>query len=242
MEKPADVDTQLGCALGLSGAVLAGDVLDDLVQKTLELAMLTLSGAHSASVTVMYHDRYQTSHATGPRARDLDGDQYADEGGPCIDAIRTGDQVHSTNTAWAAKWPCFAAAAAAAGVGAVVSAPLHDLADKPMGALNIYLDAPTDFNEREHLIVAALAAETEILLRSALDLLGAEAVQQHLRIAIASREVIGEAKGILMAEQHCSADKAFDLLRRASQRQNRKLKDVAEDLVARVEGRALEGD
>jgi hypothetical protein len=242
MDSVVRVDPGLGRALALSGAVLAGDVLDDLVQRTLELAVLTVGGAHSASVTVVHHERYQTSNATGTPAMALDGDQYADEGGPCLEAILTGDQVHITIVGSAAKWPRFAATAAAAGVGAVVATPLFDTASSRIGALNIYLDDPVILDEREHRIVNALAAETEILVRSALDLLGAQELQEHLRTAIASREAIGEAKGILMAEQRCTADQAFELLRRASQRQNRKLKDIAEDLVARVEARAAEGE
>jgi hypothetical protein len=62
-------------------------------------------------------------------------------------------------------------------------------------------------------------------------------LNDQLRQAVATREVIGTAKGILMQSQSCSRDEAFDILRRASQRQNRKLRDIAEELVERVESR-----
>jgi AmiR/NasT family two-component response regulator len=57
---------------------------------------------------------------------------------------------------------------------------------------------------------------------------------------VASREIIGEAKGIIMERQSCTRDEAFDILRRASQRENRKLRDLAEELVVRVETRKRE--
>lgn len=53
-----------------------------------------------------------------------------------------------------------------------------------------------------------------------------------LREALTSRDLIGQAKGILMASEGVSADEAFDILRRASQRMNVKLRDVAAQLVA----------
>ncbi|HUQ62598.1 MAG TPA: ANTAR domain-containing protein [Acidimicrobiales bacterium] len=55
--------------------------------------------------------------------------------------------------------------------------------------------------------------------------------QAQLEEALTTRDVIGQAKGILMVRQSCSADEAIDVLRRASQRANRKLRDIAQDLV-----------
>ena len=60
-------------------------------------------------------------------------------------------------------------------------------------------------------------------------------LNENLREAIATREIIGEAKGILMARQACTSDEAFDILRRASQRTNRKLRDIAVELVSTTE-------
>jgi AmiR/NasT family two-component response regulator len=56
----------------------------------------------------------------------------------------------------------------------------------------------------------------------------------NLSRAMEHRAVIEQAKGIIMASQHCGPDEAFDLLRRASQRENRKLRDLAVDLVERT--------
>ena len=58
----------------------------------------------------------------------------------------------------------------------------------------------------------------------------------HLKLAIEHRDVIGQAKGILMAREHCTADEAFDILRMASQRENRKLHEIAAQLADRAGG------
>lgn len=72
--------------------------------------------------------------------------------------------------------------------------------------------------------------------------MGASYLNEQLRQAVASREIMGEAKGVLMARENCTRDEAFDILRRASQRENRKLRDLAEELVLRVEDRNRRGD
>jgi hypothetical protein len=61
-----------------------------------------------------------------------------------------------------------------------------------------------------------------------------QALVAQLETALSTRAPIEQAKGILMGAERCSADQAFDMLRRASQRENRKLRDVAQDLVDRV--------
>jgi AmiR/NasT family two-component response regulator len=62
------------------------------------------------------------------------------------------------------------------------------------------------------------------------------ALAHHMQTAMASRAVIEQAKGIVMGERHCSADEAFQLLVKLSQRTDRKLRDVAQALVDRAAG------
>ena len=67
-----------------------------------------------------------------------------------------------------------------------------------------------------------------------------QAENAHLRRALASRPVIDQAKGILMAQHGCSAEEAFDMLSQASQRSNRKLNRIAEAIIAKGLGRRHE--
>lgn len=97
------------------------------------------------------------------------------------------------------------------------------IGERPIGALDLYADTPHSFEDEDR-AAALFATHAAVAFHAA-----RERVQ--LEQALSSRDVIGQAKGILMAQSHITADEAFDLLRRASQRLNRKLVSVAEDIV-----------
>jgi len=95
------------------------------------------------------------------------------------------------------------------------------------GALTFYADAVDAFGHNERLLAEAYAAVATLAVSAALAHLKAGVHEEQLREAIESRDVIGQAKGILMAREKCTADEAFEILRRASQRENVKLRDIA---------------
>jgi AmiR/NasT family two-component response regulator len=100
-----------------------------------------------------------------------------------------------------------------------------------MGGLNLYAHYPQAFNVIDRargLLLAALAA---LAFTSARSHEAAERRDATLHAALATREVIGQAQGILIERERITADQAFDILRRASQHLNRKLRDVAQTLV-----------
>ena len=129
-------------------------------------------------------------------------------------------------------------AAAGAHEGAVLSAALPGAKGDVIGTLNVYLAGSARPSETDRAILSAIASQTAAAVELAFALNSTEQLNENLRIAVAHREVIGEAKGILMAQQNCTRAQSFDILRRVSQRENRKLRSVAEDLVERVESRA----
>ena len=104
--------------------------------------------------------------------------------------------------------------------------------DEAVGALNLYSRDQHGFDTCEE-VALMFAAQAALALSNAGVRDATKSPAHHLSEAIASRDVIGRAKGILMAREGCSADEAFDMLRRASQRENRKLRDVAADMAAR---------
>jgi AmiR/NasT family two-component response regulator len=97
------------------------------------------------------------------------------------------------------------------------------------------------FDSDEQRLATEFARHASILLGNALAFMTTNALADQLRQALTSRETIGIATGLLMAEPSRSRQAAFDLLRRASQRENRKLRDIAEDLVAGAEARSASG-
>ena len=227
--------------ISLGGALLDDEALDDLLQRVVQLARLTIASAHSVSITVAHDGGYLTSNSSGTEALAIDDAQYADNDGPCLEAIRSGEQLQATMTVLQQRWPPVADRASDVGIVGVLSTPLRVESRGPIGALNVYAARNGGFGEDQTGIARVLGAHAAILVDKALAVVSATQLNEQLRHAVASREIIGEAKGILMERQSCTRNEAFDILRRASQRENRKLRDLAEELVARVEERTQEG-
>jgi GAF domain-containing protein len=155
--------------------------------------------------------------------------------GPCLGAMRTGRVASVEDTAQRGQWAEFGARAAAAGVGSSLSVPLT-VGDRPVGALNLYAPVAGAFGETRLRWARGIAGAVSGVL--ALAASRAEQARQvaDLRTALGARAVIDQAIGIVMAQQRCTSDEAFDILRRASQRRNVKLRDVAADIVMGVSG------
>jgi GAF domain-containing protein len=155
--------------------------------------------------------------------------------GPCLSAMRTGRAARVEDTAQRGQWAEFGARAAAAGVGSSLSVPLT-VGDRPVGALNLYATGAGAFGETRLRWARGIAGAVSGVL--ALAASRAEQARQvaDLRAALGARAVIDQAIGIVMAQQRCTSEEAFDILRRASQRRNVKLRDVATDIVMGVSG------
>jgi hypothetical protein len=109
--------------------------------------------------------------------------------------------------------------------------------ERPLGALNVYLGSAEPLAEADASMAALIAEQGAAVVSCALAYNEVSTLAGQLEEALASRDLIGQAKGILMKAEGCDANAAFDLLRRASQRTNRKLRDVAADVVASTTGR-----
>jgi hypothetical protein len=201
------------------------------------VAATTVVVPHARLVSITLRDpggRFFTPIEAPEAAIDLDDVQYRTGQGPCLDAATPDGPAYALeqDLARTSSWPQFAAVATAHGLGAVLSTALLPQPGPASvsGALNIYAhrDGITDTDRHRALLLATHASLALQHARSA-ELAALERV--NLRRAIASRDVIGQAKGILMARQGLDADAAFDLLRRTSQDLNVKLADIAATLV-----------
>jgi anti-anti-sigma regulatory factor len=196
-------------------------------------AAATVVVPHARLVSITLRDpggRFFTPIDAAPVAIDLDDVQYRTGTGPCLDASTPDGPAYALaqNLAGTTPWPQFAAVATAHGLGAVLSTALLPPSGPATvhGALNIYAhrDGITDTDRHRALLLATHASLALQHTRSAEI---AELERANLRRAVASRDVIGQAKGILMARQGLDADAAFALLRRTSQDLNVKLADIA---------------
>jgi GAF domain-containing protein len=155
--------------------------------------------------------------------------------GPCLHAMRRGRLVHIHDTAKRAGWPRFEAKAAAHGIGSCLALPL--VADgQPIGALNLYARAPGAFGAGETRRAERLAENASGALSLALRLTSYAALTDQLRSSLASRTVIDQALGVIMAQERCTQARAFAVLRCASQNRNVKLRDIAAAIVTSVSG------
>ncbi|MEU5263874.1 GAF and ANTAR domain-containing protein [Amycolatopsis sp. NPDC021455] len=190
-------------------------------------------GVAEASVTLVTGEVPHTASATSGAVGDLDGEQYRLGDGPCLEAIRSGKIVRTSIADAAENWPEFARGAEEAGFGSFLAAPL--VADPRFsGAVNCYGRQDDGFEEIEGRLLELYTAAVEAVLRVYHRYLRARETADHLRTALTSRAVIDQAKGMLMAIRQIDADDAFALLVEQSQRENTKLREVAERFVERV--------
>ncbi|MEU5265241.1 ANTAR domain-containing protein [Amycolatopsis sp. NPDC021455] len=200
------------------------------------VAAATVVVPHARLVSITLRDpggHFFTPVETPDVAADLDNVQYRTGSGPCLDAARPDGPAYALDQdlATTSAWPQFAAVATAHGLGAVLSTAL--LPSRPAGlsgALNIYAHRG-GITETDRHRALLLATHASLALAHTHGVETAELERTHLRRAITSRDVIGQAKGILMARQGLDAEAAFALLRRTSQDLNVKLADIAGALV-----------
>lgn len=145
--------------------------------------------------------------------------------GPCLDAIRHFEVFQCGRLVEEDRWPAFSKRAFdETGVTSMLAFRLF-VDEDTMGALNLYSKGPDAFDYESTEIGSVFAAHAAVALATARK-------EEGLEAALGSRDVIGQAKGLLMAREDISSDEAFTVLRRASQRLNVKLRDIADGVVA----------
>jgi GAF domain-containing protein len=176
-----------------------------------------------------------TVACSDPLAARVDQVQYELDDGPCLHAVRDGRMVRIEDTADKARWPEFEAHAASHGIRSCLALPLN--ADgKPVGALNLYAREASAFGAAEARLAENFADNASGALSLAIRLASHAALIEQLRSSLASRGVIDQAIGIVMAREHCTQDRAFAILRSASQNGNVKLRDIASAVVTSISG------
>jgi GAF domain-containing protein len=217
----------------LSRLLVNEEGLDDTLQRVADLVCRNLEGADVAGVTLIRNDRPTTAVFTDPTSPQVDSTQYETGSGPCLDAFRHQRVFRIDSTADDEQWPAFSRAAAEHGVQCTISLPLA-VRGRGIGALNLYSMRAGGFSEDDEQLGMLFAGQASVALANAQLYDSAYRMTQQLQEALTSRAVIDQAKGILMAQNGVGADDAFELLRTTSQRENRKLRELAQELVDRA--------
>ena len=215
----------------LNRVVLAGRPLVDVLTEIVTIAAKGIPGAESSSITLLRGDEAFTAAHYGEMALAADEMQYDRGYGPCMDAGRGGVVLRVDDMAVETRWPDYTKSVLDVGVRSSLSVPLP-FQGSSIGALNNYSSQVAAFATPEALQAGSEVAEAVAVAVVNADMHARVVDQAHnMRLAMESRAVIEQAKGVLMAQRHVDADAAFDLLREASQRYNRKLREIAVGIV-----------
>lgn len=207
----------------LAKAAEGHDSIEKALAKITRAAVDLIDGVDCATMLLIGDGRFQSLAATSLTAMEVDQAQQRTGQGPCLDAADRDVIVRSSDLGKDDRWPEFAQIARAAGVLSVVSFRLYTQGVNS-GALNLFGFQPGSLTSESEALGAMLATQAALLIIAA-------DRQQQFESALASRDVIGQAKGIIMERFDVDAMQAFELLTRLSQQLNTPLRSIAERLV-----------
>lgn len=208
----------------LARELAAASDLRELEQLVVAGAVADVPGAEHASICVSDRCRRgRTVVATSDLARLVDALQYQEREGPCLDTLFEEVTVRTGPLGTDPRWPRFGVAAARAGVHSMMSVQLFT-DGRDLGALNLFAAAPETFTDRAEQVALALAAHAAVAT------VASEQIRS-LHLAVDSRDVIGQAKGVLMERHRVDDATAFAVLVRYSRDTNVKLVDIARNVI-----------
>jgi GAF domain-containing protein len=216
----------------------ANDLLltEETVSRALELitaaARAAIPGAVGAGVTLVDADgRKRTAAASDPLVEAADNSQYILEEGPCLQAWASGKPVLVENVRTDTRWPDWLQAAAELGLASVVSAPLL-AGDAVLGAVKVYAGEADAFDRSSVALMELFAAQASIFIINVQARESAQTLSEMLQDALAGREVIAAARGVLMARYGMDEASAMQQLLTESRRDRKPLRDISAELVS----------
>lgn len=193
-----------------------------------QLAVQHVPGVEQASISEDRNGTLRTIASTGVMATAADLLQFELRSGPCVDALTNDLAYRTADIAADDRWPELGRRATIESVAAsMLSFRLNAAEITRFFGLNLYSTQPAAFDDNAHTVGAVLATYSAHALRTAT----AREKAANLQQALNTNREIGAAMGIIMATHKVTRDSAFTLLRIASQNSNRKLIDIAADVV-----------
>jgi GAF domain-containing protein len=218
----------------IGGVLESMEQVSDYLERVVHAVRRHVPGCDEVGVTVLSAGRPHTAAYTTVQTLEIDALQYALDDGPCLDSARhrrenrVDDLVASDG-----RWPLFAKECREDGMRSLLALPLVSGAEC-VGALNLYGWAPHAFEGFDVSLVrvAASRCADAVVAVSALD--GVQRLAGQLEQAMASRAVIEQAKGVIMALRGLPENAAFEVLRTTSQARNIKVRELAHQIVTGV--------
>jgi GAF domain-containing protein len=224
----------LAWALGqMSGLLLSRETVDTALQLVTTLAATATAGTLGSAVTIVDEHGKRSKAASNSAAEEADVLQYEFDEGPCLTAWRTREPVRIDDTTTDGRWPRWNEAVSRLGVRSVLSAPLL-AGEESIGAMKVYCERPMNYGPHDEHVMRLLAAQAAILLANSQSLAEARRLSRQLTSALASRDAIAQATGVLLARGAASRQDAFAALAATARRSDRSVEDVARALLAAV--------
>jgi GAF domain-containing protein len=220
----------------LANLMTTTSTLHELLGELARVATGVVSPRASCGITIQQDEMPWTVASSDARAAQADEVQYGQGEGPCLETVRTGQPTVVEDLAREERWPSYRPRALGYGIRSSLSLPLTVNGDV-RGALNLYSTTVTAFGQEERQAAEIFGIQASMVLTVAVRQAQQAKLTDQLREALATRAVIDQALGVVMAHEGCDRDSAFAILRQASQNQNRKLRAVAADIVEAVSGR-----
>ncbi len=205
--------------------------MESVLRTVVELTRDVLPGTSETSVSLLMGDKALTVVSTGQLATDLDESQYGRGYGPCLESAAGQVVVEIADTAAEQRWADYCRSAAERGCRSSLSMPLS-VGEGITGALNTYAREPHAFDDRARAAAAHFAPYAAVAVANTYAYQSSRDRADNLEVALGSRAVIDQAKGILMERYKLTPDEAFQALAAVSMRTHAKVRQIADHLVA----------
>jgi hypothetical protein len=229
--------------LQLQDILIGAESVDGFLDGLAAFAGSTLSGLAGngieCAVTLKRHRHTATVAGSSPRAVELDQIEQAVGDGPCIRALFTMAPELLDDVRTDGRWPEYQKQLAEHGVYTTLGVPL-DIGEGASAAINFFGPAPGLFTPELFDRAVGFGELASRTLHLSVRIGSAQARAQNLEAAMQSRTAIDVACGVIMAQNRCSQKEAMDILAKVSSNRNRKLRDVAVELLGRLSGSEVE--
>src|SRR3712207_644688 len=227
----------LGTALNqMAGRALSRETVDPALELVTPLPTPATAGTLGAAVTIVDEHGKRSRAASNAAVEQADALQYELDEGPCLTAWRTRQLVRIDDTTTDGRWPRWNEAASPLGVRSVLSAPLL-MGEESIGAMKVYCERPMNYGPHDEHVMRLLARQAAILLANTQSLQEARRLSRQLTEALASRDVVARATGVLLAQGAAGEQDAFAQLAAAARQAGLPVHDVARALLAAVTAR-----
>ena len=228
-------------ATDIGGVLESMEEVSDYLERVVHAVRRHVTGCDEVGVTVFSGGRPHTAAYTTVQTLEIDAVQYVLDDGPCLDAARRRRENRVDDLVVDdGRWPEFARECREDGMRSLLAVPLLS-GEECVGAINLYGWAPHAFDSFDASLVRVAASRCADAIVAVSTLDGVRRLAGQLEQAMASRAVIEQAKGVIMAMRGVPEHEAFEVLRRTSQDRNVKVRELAHQIVTGVIARQEPG-